>query len=225
MYKRQSLRFEGALLIIEVDDNLKVQPRTTTVTVYAGNITKSIAVEQAAANEALSFVPDKVELDASGEAVNVTITTNTDSWTYNVDKTWCNVSRNGDVLSVSADEYTDGEPRSAVITVKAGSLSKDITVTQSNTGMAYAIDVPADFSASYVQKIMYGDVQIAEVCKEFIKTSTVSEQMVVVYPVVSGKTDLTKGLAVKDGGNVVWDIAKNSCTYTCLLYTSPSPRD
>lgn len=66
--------------------------------------------------------------------------------------------------------------------------------------MAYAIDVPADFSASYVQKIMYGDVQIAEVCKEFIKTSTVSEQMVVVYPVVSGKTDLTKGLAVKDGG-------------------------
>lgn len=85
------------------------------------------------ANEALSFVPDKVELDASGEAVNVTITTNTDSWTYNVDKTWCNVSRNGDVLSVSADEYTDGEPRSAVITVKAGSLSKDITVTQSNT--------------------------------------------------------------------------------------------
>ena len=110
---------EGALLIIEVDDNLKVQPRTTTVTVYAGNITKSITVEQAAANEALSFVPDKVELDASGETVNVTITTNTDSWTYNVDKMWCNVSRNGDVLSVSADEYTDGEPRSAVITVKA----------------------------------------------------------------------------------------------------------
>ena len=216
-----SLRFEGALLIIEVDDNLKVQPRTTTVTVYAGNITKNIVVEQAAANEALSFVPDKVELDASGEAVNVTITTNTDSWTYNVDKTWCNVSRNGDVLSVSADEYTDGEPRSAVITVKAGSLSKDITVTQSNTGMAYAIDVPADFSASYVQKIMYGDVQIAEVCKEFIKTSTVSEQMVVVYPVVSGKTDLTKGLAVKDGGNVVWDIAKNSCTYTAGTAGSP----
>ena len=216
-----SLRFEGALLIIEVDDNLKVQSRTTTVTVYAGNITKSIAVEQAAANEVLSFVPDKVELDASGETVNVTITTNTDSWTYNVDKTWCNVSRNGDVLSVSADEYTDGEPRSAVITVKAGSLSKDITVTQSNTGMAYAIDVPADFSASYVQKIMYGDVQIAEVCKEFIKTSTVSEQMVVVYPVVSGKTDLTKGFAVKDGGNVVWDIAKNSCTYTAGTAGSP----
>lgn len=216
-----SLRFEGALLIIEVDDNLKVQPRTTTVTVYAGNITKSITVEQAAANEALSFVPDKVELDASGEAVNVTITTNTDSWTYNVNKTWCNVSRNGDVLSVSADEYTDGKPRSAVITVKAGSLSKDITVTQSNTGMAYAIDVPADFSASYVQKIMYGDVQIAEVCKEFIKTSTVSEQMVVVYPVVSGKTDLTKGLAVKDGGNVVWDIVKNSCTYTAGTAGSP----
>ena len=64
---------------------------------------------------------------------------------------------------------------------------------------------------------MYQNVKVAEVCREYIRiaSSSIDKQMIVIYPVTTeGKTDLTKGFTIPDGGAIVWDIATNTCTYT-----------
>ncbi|MCM1452016.1 MAG: fibrobacter succinogenes major paralogous domain-containing protein [Clostridium sp.] len=61
--------------------------------------------------------------------------------------------------------------------------------------------VPTDFSASYVQKIMAGGKQVAEVAKEYVKDLG---QVVVVYPCdENGKAILTKGMTTT-GATVSW---------------------
>jgi uncharacterized protein (TIGR02145 family) len=79
-----------------------------------------------------------------------------------------------------------------------------------------------DFTASNVFNVMNREKQIAEICLEYLCTGEIQKQAVVIYPMVNGKTDLTKGMVIelkgetgdKHGGNVVWDTSKNSLTYT-----------
>lgn len=66
----------------------------------------------------------------------------------------------------------------------------------------------------YVQKVMKGDEQVGQICLEYIKTSEVAEQMLVVYPCTEGVVNLAKGVSLKDGGAIVWDETNNTCTYT-----------
>lgn len=66
----------------------------------------------------------------------------------------------------------------------------------------------------FVQKILKGNEQIAEICLEYIKTSEIAEQILVIYPYSDGKADVTKGISLKDGGSIVWDLALNTCNYT-----------
>ena len=79
-----------------------------------------------------------------------------------------------------------------------------------------AITIPTDFSKSYVQKVMVNGVKVAEICKEYIRTAdeSVDAQMIIAYPVINGQTDLTKGLVIENGGNVVWNLDDNTCLYS-----------
>lgn len=88
-------------------------------------------------------------------------------------------------------------------------------MTQQGAAPIYAIEIPTDFETGDVQKAMYQNVKVAEICWEYIKTGSTDKRMVVIYPVAEdGKTNLAKGLAVEDGGSIVWDVETNTCTYT-----------
>lgn len=78
---------------------------------------------------------------------------------------------------------------------------------------AYEVKAPASFADGDVVKVMADGKQVAEIDYEYIKSE--NARKVVVYPMAAnGKTDLTKGLSLSDGGSVVWDMAKNTVTYT-----------
>lgn len=82
--------------------------------------------------------------------------------------------------------------------------------------------VPTDFAGGNVQRALYGDTKVAEICREYIRTADgVDQQMTVVYPVVEGKADLTKGIETETGGTVVWNSATNTCTYKAGAGTTP----
>lgn len=91
----------------------------------------------------------------------------------------------------------------------------------------YSVFIP-DFSESSVYKAMDGNVQIAEICQEYLKATGIENQSIVIYPVKKGKVDHTKGtvLQVLDaskgkplatsvhGGTVSWNTQSNALTYT-----------
>lgn len=103
----------------------------------------------------------------------------------------------------------------AVIYFNANGLSKVASMEVSVAAAPIlAVELPTDFSGGYVQRAVYGGTKVAEICLEYVLTGDVDQQMTVVYPVVDGKADLTRGLEVSTGGSLVWDTASNSCTYT-----------
>lgn len=79
-----------------------------------------------------------------------------------------------------------------------------------------SIAIPTDFSASNILKATVNGVKVAEICLEFVRTAdgSTAKQMTVVYPVVNGVTDLTKGIDAGTGGSVAWNTADNTVTYT-----------
>lgn len=73
-----------------------------------------------------------------------------------------------------------------------------------------SIAVPEEFATGWVQKVMVNGKQVAEICKEYIKS--VNKQMVVLYPCgEDGRAILTKGVSTT-GATVVWDLAANTAT-------------
>ncbi|MBQ8701495.1 MAG: fibrobacter succinogenes major paralogous domain-containing protein [Prevotella sp.] len=72
--------------------------------------------------------------------------------------------------------------------------------------------VPTSFTGSYVQKVMYDGMKVAEICLEYIKP--LGERRVVAYPIdENGDPDLTAGVSLSDGGSVKWNSAENIVTY------------
>lgn len=68
-----------------------------------------------------------------------------------------------------------------------------------------AVALSADFSSSYVQKVLAGGKQVAELAQEYVAGLG---KVVVVYPCdENGKADLTKGLAA-NGATVAWQDGK-----------------
>ena len=91
----------------------------------------------------------------------------------------------------------------------------NITFTESSQVDPPATDnvkfsIPTSFESSYVQKVMKGNTQVAEIAQEYIKS--INKQVVVVYPCgEDGKADLTKGVT-STGASVVWDLSANTAT-------------
>lgn len=220
-----TLKTNGNALKISASANETITPRSTMVTVTAGvgsnAKTQEITVTQKAAAPSLEITGTPVHLDAAGTAIELTVTTNTGIWnaSHPDGDTWCILSQEGDKLTVSAEAYTVNAERKTTVTVTYGedaSLTpKTFEVTQQGAAPVYAIEIPSDFSTGDVQKVMYQNVKVAEVCREYIKTDNTDKQMVVIYPMTEeGKTDLTKGFAIEDGGSIVWNTENNTCTYT-----------
>lgn len=100
---------------------------------------------------------------------------------------------------------------------------------------AFHIPLP-DFSNSSVYKAMNNNIQIAEICREYLKADGIDNQAIVVYPVKNGITDLSKGYVAQildgndgsplttsiHGGTVVWNATNNTLSYTAGTLSSSS---
>lgn len=81
---------------------------------------------------------------AAGETVTITVDTNVDSWNATSDNADFVVGAPSDnTVNVVVSENKDDSERTATITVKAGTLSKTITLTQSAAGAVTKVDKTA----------------------------------------------------------------------------------
>ena len=131
---------ESVTVTVTADDNPDLEARTATITVTAGELTKTVAVTQAAGESApdYSLVVDKTELEfvAEGAEATFTVTSNQD-WTASADQDWVELTpaageASDEAVAVrvitTANELL--EARTATITVTAGELTKTVAVTQ-----------------------------------------------------------------------------------------------
>lgn len=223
----------NSVLTISIEENTTLVQRTATVTVKAGTLTKSITVTQAAANVTLEVEGTKYDAPAEGGTSGIfTVTSNT-QWeaTVPAEDTWCKVNSATDGFTITVEPYKEDKTRTTVVRITAGGRFKEVTVTQQGEKKTvYSIAVPTDFSASFVQKVMLENTQIAEIAREYLyaeeangalTTALVNGQFTVIYPVKDGVTDLTKGIVVENGSSVSWDKTTNKLTYVKASSNAP----
>lgn len=162
---------------------------------------------------------DNISIPSEGGNTIVTVTAIPATWTHEVTsgQDWCEVSVDENTLLISAITNPADIERTAKIIITAGTAKKELIVTQPSLGPipATSIAIPTSFDEGLVVKVLNGTRQAAEICNEYIPSIDATARVTVVYPVdASGKTILTKGVLVKDGGSVVWNKKENSCTYT-----------
>lgn len=133
------------------------------------------------------------------------------------------------IIAFSVAVYAQSEPTKMVVTLKDGSVTtyqiSDIDSLSFESeaqpkAKAYEVVLPTDFTTGNVQKVMANGKQVAEVCKEYIRSwkdgkNVIDGVLVVAYPMAAnGKADLTKGVAA-NGAKIVWDLENDSiASYT-----------
>lgn len=120
-------------LSITIKKNTTTSARQAIVTITAENQTKKITVNQVGRNEKLSISSNYFSVSPENKSHIFTIQTNL-SWSISSDQSWCipsSTSGNGEnTLSFTVSENTYNEERKAVLTVKAGTLTQEITIIQ-----------------------------------------------------------------------------------------------
>lgn len=127
-----------------VSANNTLEARSATVTVKAGSVTKEIVISQAASEASLTVSPTNHSVANTGETVTSTVSSNT-AWTVTKgSESWFTIAPtsgngNGEIkFTVAAN--TTLEARSAKVTVKAGSVTKEITITQAALVASLAVN-------------------------------------------------------------------------------------
>ncbi len=114
-------------------DGLSKGSTTITVKDLRTGDTKEIIVTVSDKITTLQLSSESLSFESSEKSEEITITSN-DNWAASSDQSWCTVSPasgTGDgVLNITVQEYSGTESRSATVTVKAGTLTKAVTVTQ-----------------------------------------------------------------------------------------------
>ena len=118
---------------LKATENTATEPRTASISVWSGDITKKVEVTQAGANREISLDTNSLEFTAAGGSKTFKITTNT-SWTVESDQTWCSVSpvsgKNDGTITVKLTENTSVSERTAMITVKSDVGDQTVKVIQ-----------------------------------------------------------------------------------------------
>ena len=97
----------------------------------------------------LSATASKTSVAAAGETVTITVDTNVDGWTASSNNAAFTVGTpSGNTVDVVVSENTDATERTATITVRAGDLSKTITLTQKAAGAPADVIEPIDFESA-----------------------------------------------------------------------------
>lgn len=100
----------------------------------------------------------------------------------------------------------------------AGSIKEwdSLTSTETNNAETYtAIHIPAlSFSQSNIYRIYHDGIPVAEVCREYLKSASLTSRAVTAYPITqTGETDLNNGIILQltdcndaiCGGKISWN--------------------
>ena len=167
-----------------------------------GNVNMNIVMSDAAASYRMVILPADQAADA--EAALAARPTSTAQGEINMTIDAPVAGAEYVIVTVAYDKYgIAGDVMTTTFVVPEHSLDMP----------ALAIAIPTSFNDCWVQRVMYGDIKVAEVCKEYIKEF--DDTRIVVYPCdEEGYAILTKGVSATDGGTVVWDEASNTVAYT-----------
>jgi hypothetical protein len=120
-------------LTITIAENTSLEARTATITVSAGDLTQTVTVAQSGATPVLSVDTTKINAVADAESYEIKITSNL-AWTTTSNAAWCSITpasgEGNGVLTINVAENTSDGSRTATVTVTAGSLTCNVTVTQ-----------------------------------------------------------------------------------------------
>lgn len=112
---------------ITVTENNGTNDRTATITITAGNVTRTVWITQSTAT--LSIDKSNITFGPAANTQVVNITSNT-SWTATSNANWCVVTAYASSISLSVAANNTTSQRTATITVKAGGVTKTVTVKQ-----------------------------------------------------------------------------------------------
>lgn len=129
-----SVARDGNTLTIVSEKNISATSRTAIITVSTGEgankITETILInQQGSASATINVTNSNVSLDYTGVGVNVTVTTNQPSWSFEKSKEWILVTSVGSTLSISANPNSSISSRSGKITITAGPVENQTTIT------------------------------------------------------------------------------------------------
>ena len=137
-------------LSVSVAENTNGEPRTGTVTVSSGDVSKVIVFMQSGFETTLSIPSSQLfwNLGYESQSVEVNLGCNAE-WSVSVDaasSSWLSVSPSKGgagqhTLSVSVSENTNGKSRTGTVTVSSGDVSKVIVLTQS--GFETTLSIPS----------------------------------------------------------------------------------
>ncbi|MGL1958457.1 MAG: cellulase family glycosylhydrolase [Colwellia sp.] len=140
----------NSTLTLTIAENSSGASRSSTVSITAGTLNKTVTVNQSATVAAtLSVTPSSLTLHPAGESQNVQITTS-ESWTISglANDDWVTLSAmsgTGDTsITVTVPENNIGNTRSVTLTVNAGTLSTTVNVSQANITPTNDYDIPPD---------------------------------------------------------------------------------
>ncbi len=129
-------------LSFNVSENTTGLERKAVVKVKSGSLTQEITIIQQSKSATLSVSTNIFSVNADRNTYNFSITSNLD-WTITSDQSWCTPSiaagSNNQTVSFVVSENTSTQERRAMISVKAGTLLQQITVTQTGTSQTLAV--------------------------------------------------------------------------------------
>ena len=143
-------------------DNTSVSSRDAIITIKSGDLTRQVNVTQDGIQLKLSA--DNLSFTSSSGSKTFTITTNYASWTVSSDKTsWCTVDKSSGsttsaTIKVTVTANTSDYSRSATITVKSGSATKTMSVSQSGKESQYVsyCDLKTDYPFAFTDGFVTG---------------------------------------------------------------------
>ena len=154
----------------------------------------------------LSVSETQLTFSSFGEEKTFTVTANMEGVKAEVtqgDETWCHVSLDGNTVKVLVDKNEAYEMRSTTVTVTLQTEKKRVRIEQDaapdpeNMPKAIVPMTLEQFTDSRVYNVLADGVKIAEICREYLCVpGSIDNQAIVIYPVVDGKADYTKGIVL-----------------------------
>ena len=121
---------KGNSISLSVDENPETK-RTAYFVIKSGSYTERINISQAGKHA--SFLnPSQTNISVSHSGGTRTITVTTDgTWEFGTDtKSWIDLSRSGNTITLDISSYSGSSDRSDYFTIKSGNLEKRINITQ-----------------------------------------------------------------------------------------------
>jgi hypothetical protein len=132
----------NSIVTISVSANRSITPRSGTVTISGGGLTRMLAISQAEGAPALEVSPTLLSFASASSNAKFQITSNV-SWTASANVLWITLSRtsgpNDVQVTVTVSANLSTTSRTGVITVTGGGLTRTVEIVQSGAGAAMTL--------------------------------------------------------------------------------------